>query len=60
VIARLNEGVRAVMQDPEVVTAIAQAGAVPATGTPEAMAEAIGSTLDTYRAVVAARGIKLQ
>lgn len=58
VILRLNDTVRSVMHAPEVSTALAQSGSVAATGTPEAFARAIGTTLETYRAVVAARGIK--
>lgn len=57
VITRLNDAVRSVMQEPEVLTALAQSGSVPATGTPDAFAREISATLQSYRAVVA-RGIK--
>jgi len=60
VLIKLNDAVRAVMHDPEVSAALARAGAEPATGTPEAFAQVIGATLQTYRAVAARRGIKAE
>jgi tripartite-type tricarboxylate transporter receptor subunit TctC len=58
VIARLNGGVRSVMQEPAVVAALAQSGSVPATSTPEAFARTISETFENDRAVVSAHGIK--
>ena len=60
VIERLNDAVRAVMQEPEVVSALALSGSEPASGTPDEFARAIGATLQAFRAVVVARGIKPQ
>jgi len=59
-VIKLNDAVRAVMHDPEVSTALAQVGGEAAVGTPEAFAQVIRATLETYRAVVEKRGIKPQ
>lgn len=58
IIDRLNGAVRSVMHTPEVSAALARSGSAAATGTPEAFARAIRATLESYREVVAARGIK--
>jgi tripartite-type tricarboxylate transporter receptor subunit TctC len=58
VIARLTDAVGLAMHQPEMAAALDRSGGMPATGTPEAFAQAISTTLQAYRAVVAARGIR--
>jgi tripartite-type tricarboxylate transporter receptor subunit TctC len=55
---RLNDAVRAVMQEPGVKAVLAQSGSEPAAGAPEAFAQAMRTTLEEFRAVVAARDIR--
>ncbi|HEX6705665.1 MAG TPA: tripartite tricarboxylate transporter substrate binding protein [Albitalea sp.] len=55
---RLNEAVREVMQQPEVMAVLAQSGSERATGSPEEFTLAMRTTLEEFRAVVAARNIR--
>jgi tripartite-type tricarboxylate transporter receptor subunit TctC len=57
VIERLNDAVRRVMHEPDVIATLAQSGSEPAPGTPDDFARTIGATLQAFRATVAARGI---
>jgi tripartite-type tricarboxylate transporter receptor subunit TctC len=55
---RLNDAVHAVMKQPEVVARLAQWGAEPTVGTPEAFALEMHTTREAFRNVIAARGIE--
>ncbi len=58
VIARLSAAVGVAMHQPEMAAALARSGGMPASGTPEDFAQAISTTLQAYRTVVAVRGIR--
>ena len=60
VIERINDAVHAVMRQPEVLATLALSGSEPAAGTPDDFARAMRATLEAFRAVVAARNIKLE
>ena len=58
VVQRLNDAVHAVLRQPEVAAALAPSGSEPAPGTPADFTRAMQATLQAFRAVVAARGIR--
>ena len=58
VIARLNAAVNAVLKDPETAKKLIEAGADPAAGTPEQLAEFLKSELDRWGKVVREKNIK--
>jgi tripartite-type tricarboxylate transporter receptor subunit TctC len=58
VIARLNAAVNAVLKDPETARKLIEAGADPAAGTPEQLAEFLKSELERWGKVVKEKNIK--
>jgi len=58
VIARLNAAVNAVLKDPETARKLIEAGADPAAGTPEQLAEFLKSELERWGKVVREKNIK--
>jgi tripartite-type tricarboxylate transporter receptor subunit TctC len=58
VIAKLNTAVNAALKDPEIARKLIDAGADPATGTPEQLAEFLKSELERWGKVVKEKNIK--
>jgi tripartite-type tricarboxylate transporter receptor subunit TctC len=58
VIAKLNAAVNAVLKDPETARKLIEAGADPAAGTPEQLAEFLKSELERWGKVVKEKNIK--
>jgi tripartite-type tricarboxylate transporter receptor subunit TctC len=59
VIARHNAAIVKALADPEIRRKLLDAGAVPAAGTPEALADMVTSELAYWRKLIADKGIKL-
>ena len=57
-IAKLNAAVNAALKDPEIAKKLIEAGADPAAGTPEQLAEFLKSELERWGKVVKEKNIK--
>jgi tripartite-type tricarboxylate transporter receptor subunit TctC len=58
VVAKINAAVGAAINDPEVARKLIDSGAIPATGTPEQLAEFLKSELARWGKVIAEKNIK--
>jgi len=59
IVAKLNDAIRVALKDPAVVAKLAQSGSEPVGSSPEEFTRAMRETMESFRAVVKARNIKI-
>jgi tripartite-type tricarboxylate transporter receptor subunit TctC len=57
IVARLVDGIRQCLRDPELISRLEREGDEVSTGTPEAFAALLRADLDRYRAIVKSAGL---